>query len=338
MLKLARYLAASILLLSVGSVVQALTLNVYCDSKVGFSGIKEGFPSINAALRVIQGPLAAVPNTINVSGACHENVLIQNIDRLTLTTLNGASITDASYGTREVIDVEHSAGFTLNGFTVTAACPSTCMSGAGADAISCYVGADCLLINNTISGAGNGAGIGVYPLSKVIVQGGTLRNNYFGLFTNDSGQLFVMGATIENNLYGVFLNHGGSVSIHVGTDNVTPTLITNNTQQGIFTNLGGTVSVHAPAEVTNNGADGVYLALGSRLYAGGGGSGTISITGNAGSGVNLNDVSIAQFGGDAHVTGNASPNIACNAATVLTVGAVAAAGGIAGLPYTNCAN
>jgi hypothetical protein len=326
-----KYISAFGLLLLMGSTAHAAALWVDC-------GAKNGLNSIGAALRVVQRLEPQGPATINVSGACHENILVQNMDRLTLNALNGASITDASDGSHEVIDVEHSAGFTLNGFTVTATCPSSCMNGAGADAISCFIGADCLLINNTISGAGNGAGIGAYPLSKVIVQGGTLLNNYDGLFTNDSGEMFVMGVTVQNNLYGVFLNHGGSVSIHVGTDGVTPTVITNNRQQGIFTNMGGTVSVHAPANVTNNGADGIYLALGSKLFVGGGESGAISIYGNAGSGVNLNDISIAQFGGNAHVTGNAAPNIACNAVTVVTAGAIAAAGGIAGLPYTNCAN
>ncbi|HME40697.1 MAG TPA: right-handed parallel beta-helix repeat-containing protein [Steroidobacteraceae bacterium] len=331
--KLARYVFASILLLSVGSVAQALTLSVNCGSKEG-----EGLTSIGAALKALQGAFGSLPNTINVRGACHENILIQNMDRLTLNAVNGASITDASYGTREVIDVEHSTGFTLNGFTITATCPSTCMNGPGADGIDCYQSAECLLINNTISGAGNGAGIGVYPLSKIMVQGGTLQNNYFGLYSNDGGELFVMGVTAQNNLYGVFLQHGGSVSIHVGADGVTPSVISNNTQQGIFANLGATVSMHAPAYVTNNGADGILLALGSKLFLGGGSSGGVSITGNAGSGVSLNDISIAQFGGNAHVTGNAAPNIACNAPTVVTSGAIAAAGGIPGLPYTNCTN
>ena len=331
MFKLARYAIASVLLLSVGSVAQALTLSVNCSSK-------EGINSIGAALKILHGPFGSMPNTINVSGACNENILIQNMDRLTLNAVNGASITDASDGTHEVIDVANSAGFTLNGFTITATCPSSCMNGPGSDAISCYQGAECLLINNTFSGAGNGAGIGVYPLSKVMVQGGTLQNNYFGLFTNDSGEMFVMGATVQNNLYGVFLNHGGSVSIHVGADGVTPSVITNNTQQGIYSNMGGTVSVHAPANVTNNGADGIYLVLGGKLFVGGGPEGGISITGNAGSGVSLNDVSVAQFTANAHVTGNAGTNIACNSATVVTAGAIAAAGGVAGLPYTNCAN
>ncbi len=328
-----KYISAFGLLLLMGSTAHATTLNVDCGGKAGLS-------SIGAALKILQFPLFSGPNVINVSGACHENILIQNMDRLTLNALNGASITDVSDGTHEVIDVAASTGFTLNGFTVTATCPSSCMNGPGADAISCYQGAECLLINNTFSGAGNGAGIGVYPISKVMVQGGTVQNNYDGLFTNDSGEMFVLGVTVQNNVYGVFLNHGGSVSIRVGADGVTPSVITNNTQQGIYTNLGGAVSVHAPANVTDNGADGIYLALGSKLFVGGGvgGSGGISISGNAGSGVSINDVSIAVFGGNAHVTGNAAPNIACNAATVITVGAIAAAGGIAGLPYTNCTN
>jgi hypothetical protein len=326
-----KYISAFGLLLLMGSTAHATNLYVNC-------GGKEGLPSIGAALKILQSPLFSGPNTINVSGACHENILIQNMDRLTLNALGGASITDASDGTHEVIDVQTSTGFTLKGFTLTATCPSSCMNGPGADVISCYQGAECLLINNTFSGAGNGAGIGVYPLSKVIVQGGAVQNSYFGLFTNDSGELMVMGVTAQNNLYGVYVNHGGSVSIHVGADGVTPSVITNNSQQGIYENMGGAVSVHAPANITNNGADGIYLVLGSKLFVGGGPEGGISITGNAGSGVSLNDVSIAQFTANAHVTGNAGTNIACDAATVVTAGAIAAAGGTAGLPYTNCAN
>ena len=94
MFKLARYVFASILLLSAGSVAQALTLSVDCSSK-------ERINSIGAALKVLQGPLGSLPNTINVSGACNENILIQNMDRLTLNAVGGASITDASYGTHE---------------------------------------------------------------------------------------------------------------------------------------------------------------------------------------------------------------------------------------------
>jgi hypothetical protein len=226
----------------------------------------------------------------------------------------------------------------LTGFTITTTCPSNCQNGAGADAISCYNGADCLLINNTVSGASNGSGIGVYALSKVIVQGGMLQNNFYGLFTNDSGEMFVLGVTVQNNYNGVFLNHGGAITFRAGLDGVTPSVVANNTGRGIDTNLGATVVVKAPAEITSNGAEGINLVLGAKLFVGGGSSGVVSISGNAGPGVSISDVSVARFAGNAHVTGNASPNIACNAATVVTVGAVSAAGGIAGLPYTNCPN
>ena len=332
-IRLLRYSCALLLLILASTAADAVTLSVNC-------GAKEGLTTINGALHALKTIPISGPNTINVSGKCSEYVLIQNMDRLTLNAINGASITDASNGTHEVIDVDNSHSFTLTGFTITTTCPSNCQTGAGAgaDAISCYDGADCLLINNTISGAANGSGVGVYALSKVNVRGGTLQNNFYGLFTNDSGEIFVSGVTIQNNYNGVFLNHGGVISIRAGVDGVTPSVIANNTGRGIDTNLGATVVVKAPAEITSNGAEGINLVLGTKLFVGGGGPGVVSISGNAGPGVSINDVSIARFAGNAHVTGNASPNIACNAATVVTVGAVSAAGGIAGLPYTNCAN
>jgi hypothetical protein len=333
MSKLVRSIFAATLLLSSTTLAQARTLSVDCSAK-------EGLNSIAAALRVLEASQSAESDTIEVTGACRENVLIQNMDRLTLKAVGAASITDVSDGNREVIDVASSSGVIIRGFTITSTCPASCMNGPGADGIDCYLGSECLLVDNTISGAGNGAGIGVYPLSKVIVEGGVSHHNQFGLFTNDSGAMFVLGVTVRDNVYGVYLNNGGSVSIRVGLDGATPSVIAHNTQQGVFTSLGGAVSVHAPAEIANNGAEGIYLALGSKLFVGGGtgGSARISITGNVGSGVSVNDVSIASFAGTARVTGNGAPDIACNAPTALTVGAIAAAGGIKGLPYTNCAN
>ncbi len=315
-------------LLFVGSVAQATTLYVNCGGKAGLT-------TINSALKILQSSESHGPATIKVSGACHENILVQNMDRVTMIALNNASITDLSNGTSEVIDVDNSKGFTLNGFTVTATCPSSCLNSGGTDAISCYRGADCLLINNTVSGASNGAGVGVYALSKVLVQGGTLHDNWAGLLTNDSGDMFILGVTLQNNFYGAFLNHGGNIAFRAGADNVTPTVISHNTQQGIHTNIGSTVNVKAPADISANGAEGIYLALGSKLFAGGGISGAVSIAGNGSAGVSVNDASIALFAGNAQVTGNPLPNIACSAPSAVTSGAIAAAGGA---PNTSCTN
>jgi len=87
MFKLSRYVLASILLLlSVGSIAQALTLSVDCDSKEGPTNFKEGFTSIGAALKVRQGTLSSVPNTINVAGACHVSIHV-GTDNVTSTAI-----------------------------------------------------------------------------------------------------------------------------------------------------------------------------------------------------------------------------------------------------------
>jgi copper-binding protein NosD len=311
---------ALLLMMSVGAMAQAATLSV---SYGGSSGLT----TINAAIKLLQSNQSLHPATINVSGACHENILIQNMDGLTLNAVNGASITDASNGTREVIDVANSHGFTLQGFTITSVCPSGCTS---PDAISCYNGADCLLIQNTISGASGGAGVGVYALSKVRIIGGTLQNNGNGLFLTDSGEMLALGVNIRSNDQGVVVVRGASVLIRA--DNLTPSVIANNGARGIDATE-STVIVAGPSNIMDNGAEGVHLDLSSKLvlatfY------GPVSITGNVGSGVSLGDLSVARFQGTSHVIGNGQPDVVCNSATSVTRNAKTNIG--AGT--TNCTN
>jgi hypothetical protein len=316
---------ALMLLISVGASVQAATLSVNCGGTYGLT-------SINAALKALQDSEESHgSNAINVSGACHENILIQNMDGLTLNALKGASITDASYGAREVIDVANSHRFTLNGFTITSTCPAGC---ASPDAISCYYGADCLLIQNTITGASDGAGVGVYALSKVRIVGGILHNNGNGLFLSDSGEMLASGVSVRSNGQGVVLIRGASLYIRASDDRLTPSVIANNQAQGIDANDGSTVTVAGPSSIKDNGAEGVLLDLGSKLvlatfYA------PVSVTGNVGSGVSLGDLSAARFPGTSQVSGNGQPDIACNSPTAATRRALVAAGGAA---HTNCAN
>jgi len=66
-------------------------------------GAQEGQHGIGAALKSLQN--VPGPNTINVSGACHENVVIQSFDRLTVNAVKGASVSDASSGKRDVISI-----------------------------------------------------------------------------------------------------------------------------------------------------------------------------------------------------------------------------------------
>src|ERR1700688_3781569 len=74
---------------------QATTLNVNCN------GSGEDRPhTITRALKMLD---PEGPNTINVSGSCRENVLIQGFGRLTLKANPGASISDASGGAGNVV-------------------------------------------------------------------------------------------------------------------------------------------------------------------------------------------------------------------------------------------
>lgn len=58
------------------------------------------------------------PSTLVVSGACVENVVIQDFDQLTLRAAPGASISDTSGGAAEVIGINASQRITVQGFTI----------------------------------------------------------------------------------------------------------------------------------------------------------------------------------------------------------------------------
>jgi len=105
---------AALLMVCASAAAQAATLYVHC-------GASSGLNSINAALKALNNSEDRGPTTINVSGACHENIVIQNMDRLTIAGSNGASITDASGDTADVVDIRNSTatitGMTIDGLT-----------------------------------------------------------------------------------------------------------------------------------------------------------------------------------------------------------------------------
>src|SRR6516225_12387492 len=126
---------------------QAATLNVNCNG----TG-EEQLTTIGTALTLLK---PEGPNTINVSGSCHENVLIQSFQNLTLNAISGASITDASGGTGSVVDIEDSTDVTLQGLTIN----------GGDVGVFCGDLSVCRFKNNTIQNATasvSGDGVGVW--------------------------------------------------------------------------------------------------------------------------------------------------------------------------------
>jgi|HubBroStandDraft_1064217.scaffolds.fasta_scaffold12389_4 hypothetical protein len=322
-----KYISALGLLLLVGSTAHATTLFVNCGGKAGLS-------SIGAALKTLQSPLFSGPNTINVSGACNENIVIKDMDRLTLNAVNNASITDASDGYADVINVNNSPGFTLQGFAIFAI-------NANNDGVNCNNGSHCTLIGNTLQGGFGG--VGVLPTATAFIVGGSLQGNTYGL--RALGEVIAAGVMIRGNSVGVNVRDGGSLLFRVsdpqydGVEYTLPAVSQGNQQQGILATRNATVRCQG-CTVSGNGAEGINLDLTSSAFVGpySFNSGAVAgnaITGNTGSGVLVGDLSSATFQGSAsNISGNGQPGISCLGQTSVTRRAVATVG----VTHTNCTN
>jgi hypothetical protein len=317
----------SALLLLLGSAAQASTLWVNCSGKGELN-------SIGAALKFLQSVPIAERNTINVSGACRENLLINNMDLLTIAGNKGASITDASDGTADVVDIRHSR-VTISGMTIDG------LSGVNFDAIDCEQMSQCTLIGDTIQGDADV--VGVYNLSSALIVGGVIQNGTSdGIFA--LGDVVAAGVAIQGSPVGVIVRNGSRTRLRVADPasdpilTVTPSTVANN-DAGVVVSQGAEFSCTG-CIVENNSGDGIHIdvSAAATIQAATLGNGsTISpaVMRNSGNGVYVGDLSSATFKGNSTVTDNGQPNISCNSPTSVTRSALAAAGGAAN---TNCKN
>lgn len=264
------------LLVLMGSTAHATTLWVNC-------GVVKGLTSINAALKALQVLDSRGPATINVSGACHENVVIQGIDRLTLTAVNGASVSDASGGTLDVISILDSRDVAINGFRVTAS-PGP----AGTNGVSCGDFSTCRLSGNIIQGAAGG-GFAVFGGSQATLNGDTLQNN------SGAGLLIRSAGTVRG---GPFTASGNGQGVNIGRQAFAYVIaaIGNNADQGVVVQEHSTFDL--TGSISGNGSVGAQVREGSVARFT-----TATIIGNAGAGVLVHDLSMVTFSGDT-VTGN----------------------------------
>ena len=290
----------ALLVMSAGT-VKAATLSVNC-------GGKGALASIGGALKVLQN--VPGPNTINVSGACHENVVIQGLDRLTLNAVNGASVSDASGGGLDVILIQDSRDVSVNGFTIYAG------SGPNANGIDCFEYSLCRLSGNLIQGAGQ-SGVAVFGVSNATLDGDTLQNNVF------SGLIVRTGSTVRSggqNRPVTARNNGQGVNIARDSLTALGVVISGNSNVGAQAQFNSTLDL--TGSISENGSAGVYIREGSsaRLAA--------TISANAGPGVLIQDLSMVTFTGGT-VTGNGGgADVVCNPQFSATRG-VGATGAIA---------
>jgi hypothetical protein len=292
------------------STVRATTLSVNCAAK-------EGLHSIGAALKVLQNGEGHEPSTINVSGACHENVVIQSVDRLTLNAVNGASVSDASGGKLDVIAVYDSRDVAINGFAINAGPDGV----SGANGISCNDWSACRLALNVVQGAG-GAGFAVYQASEATVDGDTFQNNGTGLIANSGTKVRAGGQgrpfISRNNGRGLLMVRESFAFIAADLDN--------NTDVGVRLAFHSTLEL-VSGSISHNGSVGATVSEGSAARFGG-----TTISANAGPGVQIQDLSMATFSG-ATVTGNGGgTDVVCIPQFSATRGALSDIGG----GTTNC--
>jgi hypothetical protein len=276
---------------------QATNLTVNCDRH----------ESLHQALRLLATTNPQGPNKITVLGDCKGNFVIQSMDRLTLITKTGASISDHSNGSLAVVDIEDSHSVTVQGFTI---------NGGGAG-VNCGSASVCYLTGNTIQD-GAGSGVGVGRGSHAFLESNVIQNynGGRGATVDDGSQMFSSNDIFQGNELGIVLGDG----VYFVASNSS---ILNN-GVGILaaaSNLlihGGTISGSIGNGMTMLGGSTVVFRDGA------------TVTGNGGDGVHLEDASFAGFQ-SATVTGNLS-GLDVNCAPQFTITHfVARTGGI-----TNC--
>jgi hypothetical protein len=276
---------------------QAANLTVNCDNK----------ETIHKAVKLLANTNPQGPNTISVAGSCRENIVIQSMDRLTLITKKGASITDRSNGSLVVVDIEDSHSVTVQGFTII----------GGGEGVNCGSASVCYLTGNTIQD-GAGSGVGVGRGSHAFLESNVIQNynGGRGATVDDGSQMFSSNDIFQGNELGVVLGDG----VYFVASN--PSILNNGV--GILaaaSNLlihGGTISGSTGNGMTMLGGSTVVFRDGA------------TVIGNGGDGVHLEDASFAGFQ-SATVTGNLS-GLDVNCAPQFTITHfVARTGGI-----TNC--
>jgi len=261
------------LLVTIGAAsqhAQAANLTVNCDKH----------ESIHKVLHLLAKTNPQGPNTITISGNCKANFVIQSMDRLTLITKTGASITDRSNGTLAVVDIEDSRSVTVQGFTIN----------GGAQGILCSTASVCYLTGNTIQGPGH-FGVNVLRGSRAFLESNVIQNWGRGAFIDRSAEVFSSNDVFQGNGGSaiVVLNRSYFESLNSSLDN-----------NGVGIEAGGSGVFLGGGTISGNSSDGIrVLAASEAIFSG------PTITANGGVGVQVLDGSFAAFLA-ASITGNLS--------------------------------
>ena len=172
---------------------------------------------------------AVAGDTIVVTGACSENVLIRNEKQRLLISGNGASISGSNPST-PTLNVR-GKGITIQGFIIT----------GGRDGINVNRGSNAVIQNNIIQGTGR-HGVLVDQLSFGVIISNTIQNN-----VNGSG-IVVSESSVAR------------IGFNLDTDGAPAgNLIQGNGGQGIVLSRTSSARIVGNSVVANTGGDGIQV-------------------------------------------------------------------------------
>jgi hypothetical protein len=271
---------------------QAAVVSVDCSKKGA---------SINSAIGKLDRSLS---NTVNVTGNCTENILVNGHRDLTIAAQGAATLSsaDVNFGTVEIIG---SSRVTLSGLTIN----------GGFNGVQCDDRSVCVLSGVNVVG-GTGGGLALQKQSTADVIGGSIINS-------------------GGNGIGVF--GASSVNVSPGPNN-TPVVISGHTEPqfqsayGIFAQDGSFVRVDGATITGNNngaaGERGAVLKLLGTTITGNSGVGvsvrasTVQVTGavtnNGSHGIRVRELAYLVFSGATDLTGNVGLYVRCDNVTSTT--------------------
>jgi hypothetical protein len=289
-------------LLIAGS-LQANTINVQC-------GGSQNPNSITAALQLLN---PVVPNTLNISGTCTENVVINKFNRLTLSGRSGSRVVDASGKTSQTILVIDSTDVVFQNMNID----------GGIAGIQCDSFSVCRFSGVTVRNSGAGIQI---TQSRAELDTTTIRHTQNGLTSLDGSSVRLdFGVDIEDGQVGIDVQDGSSLDAISAT-------VSNNQMQGFYVSDGAHLSLSSTTVSGNS--SGVAVQSHSSVDFGAGNT----VTANQDFGVYLFDLSYATFNPGNNITGNDTSghgalDVQCFAQFSATRGALTNIGG----GTTNCA-
>jgi len=245
------------------------------------------------------------PNTLRISGTCHENIVIQAFDRLSLIAEPGAVLKDASGGQEPVINITDSRRIYIQGFTIS----------GGSSGVLCFDGSLCRLSGNTIEGSTN-AGVWVNH-SQATFSGDVFQDTGDPGLAIEASNVSASGVTVQRSLGAGIYDADGSVLEAY--------------QMNIQDNRGDGIAVLSQSHMelgvstlNNNAYNGIDAGFQSEVLLL-----QNTVTTNGYNGVSIGDLSLADFSGGTF-TGNGA-DIWCG-------GQYSVAGNIQAATYgtTNC--